>query len=80
MKTLRPPKCQPTDTFDVECCNVACGALLRVARIELKWVTDVREGGYWSFECPHCKRDITIAGGKLEGRRTAETQPHGWKT
>jgi len=78
MKTVRPPKNQPNDMFDLGCQNTECEAVIRVSRIELTWHSDVREGAYYSFQCPHCKVHTSIAASRLEHHRTVR-DTSSWK-
>ena len=52
MKTIREPK-KPA-TYQIECRNKDCAAILECEKSELRFHSDQRDGSSYEFICPHC--------------------------
>lgn len=58
MKTIEPPITLPV--YRIRCSNLDCKALLEVEHKELSFTPNQKDGDFYSFNCPHCNKRVTI--------------------
>ena len=66
MKTIVEPIKHSEKSYVIPCVNQHCKAVLEVEHRELRYVMDQRDGDFYQFDCPHCKKYVTIYSGDLE--------------
>jgi hypothetical protein len=62
MKTISPPIMpKPEDrVYRIGCDNKECAAVMELGHAELRYTETMRDGDFYQFNCPHCKRYITV--------------------
>jgi hypothetical protein len=62
MKTISPPILpKPEDrVYRIPCDNKECAALMEMGHKELTHTSAQRDGDFWQFECPHCRKTTTV--------------------